>query len=365
MKGTPIQNYPNYFVDGKQIISYAHSEKGKVLTPDKRNRYNLSDSSNQRLRRSIHYWRKLAGLDPSYKTYDLSDFLSRTRSNGDCLLWSGSMEKSTGYGTCKQFGLRYAHQVAYYFKTGKKSANIIQTCGNKNCVNQDHLVEGTLEERDYYQKRRHLKGNLILSKISDRFVVDPNRRLVYHNDYKSLRLKKTTYKSKYSLTIKGKRYYIEFDDFITGNLGILKSDTTFFDRFWSKVNKSGMDDCWEWTGALSKGYGIMGDGISFCGERRAHRVSWTLLNGSIPRGMMVLHTCDNPRCVNPWHMKLGTHDENMRDMVSKGRTNTNKFPDRYLDWMIELKRRGEKIRDLYCEFPGFSPSTIEKYWNSI
>lgn len=365
MKGTPIPNYPNYFVDGMQIISYSHSKNGRVLTPDKKNRYHLTDSSKKRLRRSIHYWRELAGLNPTYKTYQLHDFLSRTTSNGDCLLWTGSMEKSTGYGTCKRFGLRYAREVAYYFRTGKKSKNVIQTCGNKNCVNADHLVEGTLEERNYYQKRRHLKGDLILSKIADKFVVDPKRRVVYHNEYSRLRRKKTTYKTKYSIFIQGKRYYIEFDDFVTGNLRKLKSDTTFFDRFWEKVNKGGQDDCWEWTGALSKGYGLFGDGSTFCGERRAHRVSWVLQNGSIPRGMLVLHTCDNPSCVNPWHLKLGTHDDNMKDMVSKGRTNTLKFPDAYIDYMRELKKSGASLRDVCYKFYGFSQSTITKYWDSI
>jgi HNH endonuclease len=89
------------------------------------------------------------------------------------------------------------------------------------------------------------------------------------------------------------------------------------DRFWEKVKKT--DGCWEWTARrLPKGYGTIS-----CVDHRtslcAHRVSWELHNGPIPDGMWVLHHCDNPQCANPDHLFLGTHTQNMRDMLAKGR----------------------------------------------
>lgn len=93
---------------------------------------------------------------------------------------------------------------------------------------------------------------------------------------------------------------------------------TVEERFWPKVKVSGPDDCWEWQANLIKGgYGRISRGPK--GEYLAHRVSWILRNGDIPDGLLVLHSCDNPKCVNPKHLFLGTHQDNFDDMVSKGR----------------------------------------------
>jgi len=97
-------------------------------------------------------------------------------------------------------------------------------------------------------------------------------------------------------------------------------------RFWSKVDKSGpvpshvpeIGNCWKWR-AVNKWYG------HFSVEKvryYSHRLSWEIANGAIPTGMLVLHKCDNPECVRPEHLFIGTHLENALDKIRKGRANS-------------------------------------------
>jgi hypothetical protein len=87
--------------------------------------------------------------------------------------------------------------------------------------------------------------------------------------------------------------------------------------FWSLVDKNGPSGCWIWKGcSLKRGYGqVRFNGI----KQSAHRMSWILVKGAILDGLWVLHKCDNPPCVNPEHLFLGTHEENVKDCVAKGR----------------------------------------------
>lgn len=91
--------------------------------------------------------------------------------------------------------------------------------------------------------------------------------------------------------------------------------TTLQDRFNSKVRIT--PGCWHWTGALS---GLRYGGLKHEGKvLKAHRLSFELAHGPVPDGMQVLHRCDRPTCVNPDHLWLGTHLDNMRDMFAKKR----------------------------------------------
>ena len=93
-------------------------------------------------------------------------------------------------------------------------------------------------------------------------------------------------------------------------------------RFLAKVNKDTTTGCWEWTGYTNRkgGYGHISKNVGYKKQKnvKAHRLSYELYNG--PIGLLhVLHTCDNPKCVNPEHLFLGTNRDNMQDKMSKGR----------------------------------------------
>ena len=90
-------------------------------------------------------------------------------------------------------------------------------------------------------------------------------------------------------------------------------------RFWAKVKKG--DGCWEWQAQNVNGYGR----IRINGKLvLSHRVVWEMNNGKIPNGIDILHSCDNPSCVNPKHLWAGTHQENMKDRDNKNR-NGNRY----------------------------------------
>lgn len=92
-----------------------------------------------------------------------------------------------------------------------------------------------------------------------------------------------------------------------------------------------INDCWNWTGKISqKGYGCFQEIIN--GKKKdlyAHRESYEIFIGKIPKGFFVCHHCDNTKCCNPAHLFIGTHSDNMQDMLKKGRQNYPKGKNHY------------------------------------
>jgi len=97
-------------------------------------------------------------------------------------------------------------------------------------------------------------------------------------------------------------------------------------KLYSKIIIDEKTDCWNWQGGKNNiGYGLIRDGKRM---RTTHRVSYELNNGQIPTNLVVCHKCDNPKCINPDHLWVGTRKDNTQDMMKKGRHKSN--PD--LNW---------------------------------
>lgn len=145
--------------------------------------------------------------------------------------------------------------------------------------------------------------------------------------------------------------------------------------FWARTQKKDFNDCWEWKGGkYTFGHGCLRVNGKMTGS---HRFSYEIHKGKIPEGMFVCHKCDNPSCVNPEHLFLGTIQDNNRDRKNKGRTHClkgEKNPAAILDRndviqirdLISIKMSQKEIAKLY----GVSQAMIseiknKKSWSHI
>lgn len=143
---------------------------------------------------------------------------------------------------------------------------------------------------------------------------------------------------------------------------------TLEERFWSKVNKT--ETCWLWTGEIVKhSYGrITYDDHNKVTRYFTHRLAWELLIGPIPEGLQVCHNCpegDNPACVNPEHLFLGTQSDNLKDCISKGRHVSSIAPETYLRGSRALKAKltEEQIPQIRLMLQTMTPTAISRLFN--
>lgn len=128
------------------------------------------------------------------------------------------------------------------------------------------------------------------------------------------------------------------------------------DRFLRKVSYNPVTHCWDWVGSKYRyGYGhfrrkIHGKWVMY----KAHRYAYEYYRGPIPPNKMVLHSCDNPSCVNPEHLHYGSAQDNINDMISRGRKRLGRNPKhKHLDMNI-----AQQIRDAYKMNPEIKQTQI-------
>lgn len=147
---------------------------------------------------------------------------------------------------------------------------------------------------------------------------------------------------------------------------------THEDMFWQHVNKNGPNGCWIWNRYRQRqGYGWV------CVKGRywlAHRLAWEFVKGQVPAGLFVLHKCDNPPCVNPDHMFLGTHQDNCDDKIAKGRMAVGEMVkrvvlnERKVKRIRWLRKRGldyTRIGELVSCTPGCARAAVTTYWKHV
>ena len=138
------------------------------------------------------------------------------------------------------------------------------------------------------------------------------------------------------------------------------------DRILNGIAKQG-GACWLWQGSFGKdGYGVMGVGRQ---QKRTHRVAYECFVGEIPNGALVCHTCDNPACVNPDHLFVGTSKDNTADMIRKKRKyimersnhHGSKLTDDQVKDLVGMRKSGRKLKEIAVKY-GIHFSTVSQIY---
>jgi len=294
-------------------------------------------------------------------------FWLQVEKTDSCWLWSGATD-SDGYGifSGKLYDQTYKKAHRFSLSIATKSALdvdlvVLHACDNPRCVNPAHLSLGTTRENVQdrvakgrtNKKLRELKPEIkITDTQAQSILADPRPYSQIAVDFgidagrirtikRSTRVDPSVEMTDHSLgvcQIKGCESNAKF----LGLCDIHWNRTTQFgspavssrhaglfrgrpteERFWMQVEKA--NGCWKWLGFKDKdGYGRFKGEVAGVKYTHAHRYSYSLHTGEIiQRGMVVMHTCDNPECSNPDHLVVGTPLDNMQDKAAKGRSNVS------------------------------------------
>lgn len=258
-------------------------------------------------------------------------FWEKVRKTESCWLWMAH-KNWQGYGSIRVGDRRVtAPRVSWELANGPipEGMCVLHRCDNPVCVNPEHLFLGTQKDNMYDRtvKGRDYRGQHDGERNGNHKLawddVEAIRALYRVDIYTGAELAQAFQVATPTIDriVYGRSWHPSrlLRKNTTGHMPPGRPPHALAERFWKKVQKT--NSCWTWIGCKNRtGYGIIRLEPR---NLRAHRVSWELVNGPIPDGMHVLHRCDNPTCVNPAHLYLGTQKDNIQDAASKGRLRRN------------------------------------------
>ena len=297
--------------------------------------------------------------------------------NTGCYLWIVDLDSKNQYGIFNLGGIIIgAHRLAYELYKSEIPAGlqICHKCDVMRCVNPDHLWLGTKKDN---AKDASSKGFMIGEKNGS---VKLNEAQVVEilNSRKEFSQKQLA--EKYKVSASCIQAILDGRTWKHLNNGVApfciptynQSNRKFLDRFNTSFDKT--NDCWNWNAELNvNGYGVIRIGKTMI---LAHRLSFQLFKSNLINGMFVCHSCDNRKCVNPNHLWLGTHQENMNDALEKGRLDNkgenngrSKFKKEDIINIINLFKTGTTTHELAIKFNTTQTYIIHiligRVWKSI